>query len=136
MRKFLIGVLMLLGLSGIGWAADDPRPAAGVVIQSSGDGAEFKRALVLASNMREVLRQTPFEVVVFGPNVKRVTAFSEEVPLIQRAQEAGIRVVACGRSLTAEKIEHSDLAPDVTVVPFGAVHIVTRQSEGWRYLKP
>lgn len=135
MRKFLVGVLLLLGLSGVGSAAE-PQSVTGVVIQSSGDGAEFKRALVLASNMHEVLAQTPFEVVVFGPNVKLLTAFSEEAPLIQKAQEAGVRVVACGRSLKAEKIAQSDLVPDITVVPFGAVHIVTRQTEGWRYLKP
>ena len=116
-------------------AAGGPAPK-GVIIQATGDRAEFKRALLLASNMREVLNTTPFEVVVFGSNVKLTTAFSDEAPLIQKVQGEGVRVVVCGRSLAAENILEADLAPEITVVPFGAVHIVQRQAAGWQYIQP
>lgn len=136
MRRLMASLLMLtMSFAGIAAAADEPAPK-GVIVQASGERAEFKRALVLASNMHEVLKDTAFEVVVFGPNVALTTAFSDEAPLIQKVQAAGVHVVVCGRSLKAEKIDPADLAPEVTVVPFGAVHIVQRQAAGWQYLKP
>lgn len=136
MRNYVVTILLLMiGFAGTVVAAEQPAPK-GVVIQATGDGAEFKRALLLASNMREVLSTTPFEVVVFGPNVKLTTAFSDEAPLIQKVQGEGVRVVVCGRSLAAEKILEADLAPEVKMVPFGAVHIVQRQAAGWQYIQP
>ncbi len=50
---------------------------------------------------REVLTESDFEVVVFGKNVALLSAFGDELPLIQKALDHGIRVIACGRSLRA-----------------------------------
>jgi len=108
----------------------------GVVVQGNGDKAQFERALKLASNMHEVLKDTKFEVVVFGPAVKLLTALSDEVPLIQRVQEEGIKLIACGRSLKSDHVSADDLMPDIPVVPFGAVYIVQKQKAGWQYFKP
>jgi intracellular sulfur oxidation DsrE/DsrF family protein len=83
-----------------------------------------------------VLAKAKFEVVVYGPNVHLITSFSDVVPLIQKVQSEGIKVIACGRSLTSEHVSESDLAPGITVVPFGAVHIVNREKQGWQYIKP
>lgn len=135
LKKIWIPLLLLLTLSNVASAAEQKIPF-GVVVQSSGDRADLKRALILASNMHEVLDKSRFEVVVFGPNVELLSAFSEELPLIQKAQEEGIKVIACGRSLKSVELAESDLAPGVEVVPFGAVHITQRQLEGWQHLTP
>lgn len=133
-RAFL---LLLLGLSFAASAfAADGAVSEGIVIQANGNQADFKRALILASNMREVLTKAKFEIVVYGPNVHLLTPFSDELPLIQKVQGEGIDVIACGRTLKTEKMSESDLAPGVKVVPFGAVHIVNREKQGWQYLKP
>ena len=108
----------------------------GVVVQGNGDKAQFERALKLASNMHEILKTTKFEVVVFGPTVKMLTALSDEFPLIQKVQGEGIKIVACGRSLKTDQVKAADLAPDISVVPFGAVYIVEQQKAGWQYFKP
>ena len=108
----------------------------GVVVQGNGDKAEFERALKLASNMHEILKTTKFEVVVFGPTVKLLTALGDEMPLIQKVQGEGIKVVACGRSLKTDHVKTDDLAPGIPVVPFGAVYIVQKQKDGWQYFKP
>lgn len=134
MKKALLALLLMLGLNTAVSAAALPA-AEGVVVQATGDRAEFKRALMLASNMQTVLTKAKFEVVVFGSNVQLLTAFSDEVPLIQKVLDEGIQVIACRRSLKAEQIEESELAPGITVVPFGAVHIVNRQKQGWQYIK-
>jgi intracellular sulfur oxidation DsrE/DsrF family protein len=131
MKKVILALALTL-LAATTWAA----PITGVVIQGNGDQAEFERALKLASNMREVLQDAKFEVVIFGPAVKLLNAFSDEVPLIQKVQSEGITVIACGRSMKSEGLKDGDLAPGVVAVPFGAVHILRRQKQGWQYLKP
>lgn len=136
MKKAILALLLIFGLGATAFA-DEHSVSEGVVVQANGkDAADFKRALILASNMHEVLTKAKFEVVVYGPGVKLLTAFSNEVPLIQKVQGEGIKIIACGRSLKSEHLNDSDLAPDVTVVPFGAVHIVNRQKQGWQYIKP
>lgn len=108
----------------------------GVVVQGNGNKAQFERALKLASNMHEVLKSTKFEVVVFGPTVKFLTALSDEEPLVQKVQAEGIKLIACGRSLKTDHVAKDDLTPGIPVVPFGAVYIVQRQKAGWQYFKP
>lgn len=132
MKKVILALWFFVTFVGVAQAAD----MTGVVVQGNGDKAQFERALRLASNMHEVLNKTKFEVVVFGPAVQMLTAFSDEVPLIQKVQDEGVKVIACGRSLKTEKVKVEDLAPGISVVPFGAVYIVERQQQGWRYFKP
>jgi len=135
MKKFLAMIICLatsLCIAPVAMAAHID----GVVVQGNGDRAQFERALKLASNMHEVLKSTKFEVVVFGPTVKLLTALSDEVPLMQKVQEEGIRIIACGRSLKTDHVKPDDLSPGIPVVPFGAVYIVQKQKDGWQYFKP
>jgi len=129
---FLISMLVMLLSSHMASAAK----VEGVVVQGNGNKAEFERALKLASNMHEVLKSTKFEVVVFGPTVKFLTALSDEEPLIQKVQGEGIKIIACGRSLKTDHVNKDDLTPGIPVVPFGAVYIVQQQKAGWQYFKP
>ena len=133
MRKIWLVLFLVFGL--IGQASAEVVSKA-VVIQANGDKEQFERALKLASNMHEILHHAKFEIVVFGPAVKFLTEFSDEVPLIQKMQAEGMKVIACGRSLDTDKVKEDTLAPGVTVIPFGAVHIVNRQKQGWQYFKP
>jgi len=107
-----------------------------IVVQANGDKAQFERALKMTSNMHDILTTSKFEIVVFGPAVKFLADDSDEVPLIQKIQSEGIKVIACGRSMQTENIKESDLTSEVAVTPFGAVHIVNRQKQGWQYFRP
>lgn len=135
MKRILFALLLLFGFSAAA-SAEKEEASTAVVFQVNGDKADFKRALILASNMREALTKAKFEIVVYGENVKLLNAFSDAMPLIQKVQNEGIQIIACGRSLKSEHLDPSDLAPGIKVVPFGAVHIVNRQKQGWQYIKP
>ena len=135
MKRAFLFLLLTFGLATSAYAAEGA-VSDRVVIQANGNLADFKRELVLASNMNEVLTKAKFEIVVYGPNVHLLTSFSDEVPLIQKVQGEGIDIIACGRTLKTEHVNESDLAPGVKVVPFGAVYIVNLQKQGWQYLKP
>lgn len=133
-KQYMMAFVMLLALCNINMAKADN--IEGVVVQGNGNKAQFERALKLASNMHEILKTTKFEVVVFGPAVKLLTALSDEEPLIQKVQEEGIKIIACGRSLKTDHVKPEDLAPGIPVVPFGAVYIVQKEKAGWQYFKP
>lgn len=126
-------VFFLVTISG---AASAEAISDAIVVQANGDKAQFERSLKLTSNMREILSKAKFEIVVFGPAVKFLTEDSEEVPLIQKIQSEGIKIIACGRSMKTDNVKESDLTSGVTVTPFGAVHIVNRQKQGWQYFRP
>ena len=132
MKTVLFALVLFFGLAAT-VSADKLPTSEGVVVQLSGDRADFKSGLMLASNMHAALPKAKFAVVVYGANVKLLTAFSDEAPLLQKVLDE--HVIACGRSLTSEHLVDSDLASGVTVVPFGAVHIVNRQKQGWQYIK-
>ena len=125
--------IFLMAMSGLATAETVSKA---VVVQANGDKVQFERALKLTSNMREILTTSKFEIVVFGPAVKFLTEDSDELPLIQKVQSEGIKVIACGRSMQTDNVKEADLAAGVTVTPFGAVHIVNRQKQGWQYFRP
>ncbi len=131
LKKIL--ALFLITISGL---ASAETVSKAVVVQANGDKPQFEKALKLASNMREVLTTSKFEIVVFGPAVKFLTEDSDELPLIQKIQSEGIKIVACGRSMQTDNVKPSELADGITVTPFGAVHIVNRQKQGWQYFRP
>ncbi|MHB1951697.1 MAG: DsrE family protein [Acidiferrobacteraceae bacterium] len=111
-------------------------PITGVVVQGNGSKIQFEHAVKLAENMHQILKHTQFQVVVFGPTVKLLTTFSNEDPLIQQAQDQGITIMSCGRSMTTFHIKKGDLLPGIPVVPYGAVYIVQREKDGWQYFRP
>lgn len=125
--------LFLISTSGLAFAETVSNA---IVVQANGDKPQFERSLKLTSNMHEVLTKSKFEIVVFGPAVKFLTEDSDELPLIQKIQGEGIKIVACGRSMQTDNVKTSDLTNGVTVTPFGAVHIVNRQKQGWQYFRP
>lgn len=133
MKKIWLVLFLIFGLTGLASAESISKA---VVVQANGDQAQFESALKLASNMHEVLKKAKFEIVVFGPAVKYLTEFSEEVPLIQKIQSEGIKVIACGRSLDTDQVSEDTLAQGVVVIPYGAVHIMNRQKQGWQYFRP
>lgn len=134
MKKILFAFLLVFGVAHAAISKEVVSNA--VVLQENGkDASDFKRSLTLASNMHKVLTKAKFEIVVYGPNIKFLTQFSDELPLIQKVQSEGIKIIACGLTLKTDNIDPKDLAPGIQVVPSGGVWIVNRQKQGWQYIK-
>jgi uncharacterized protein len=134
--KSKLAIFLTFFIMALSGCASTPTISNAIVVQANGDKSQLEKAFKLASNMREVLPAAKFEIVVFGPTVKLLTDTSDEVPLIQKMQSEGINVIACGRSMETDHVNVSQLAAGVTVTPFGAVHIVNRQKQGWQYFRP
>ena len=122
-----------------------PSPAAapgyhhGVVVQvSNQDPESWDLTLLNIKYIQEQLgkKSLPIEVVAFGPGVYMLTRNSVVREGLRRAMQHGVRFVACETSMHTRSIRRKDMYPGVTFVPLGIAEIITKQREGWSYLKP
>ena len=113
----------------------------GVVIQvSEADPEKWKMALINASNVRKAYRnknkEVGVEIVAYGPGLKM---FRQDSPLAKGLAEAnknGVKLLACGNTMTMTRTSREELNPVVDIVPAGIVEIMERQQEGYAYVRP
>lgn len=70
-----------------------------------------------------------FEVVICGRNI---TNINEYTSLVNRAQNKGITLTACGMSMNKFSMDKSDLPKDVGVVENGLIRIFELQDKGYK----
>ena len=78
---------------------------------------------------------TEVEVVAFGQGLNLVKKGSTLATDIAALQEKHVRFVACENSMRAQHIEMKDLLTGVQTVPSGIVEVVSKQEQGWAYIK-
>ncbi len=140
MTGFLIATLAL-SLSPVpSQAAATPhRHRLGVVVQVSNDNPEaWDFTLLNISYIQAQLgkNRLPIEVVAFGPGIFMLTRNSVVRERLGKAMKNGVRFVACEDSMQAHKLAREDMYPGITFVPLGIAEIVSKQRQGWSYLKP
>ena len=78
-----------------------------------------------------------FEVVLYSGSVemalKDKSSVAKEISAFADNDNVSFKV--CAMTLNRKKIDKSELLPGVDVVPDGILEIVTKQSEGWGYIK-
>ena len=103
------------------------------------DDVEWKwnQALNNAANLQKAVgkENIDIEIVVNGPGLNMMKFDSPVGNRMEAAIKGGINLIACGATMKAAKVEKKDLFPGVNVVPGGVVQIMTRQEEGWTYIK-
>jgi intracellular sulfur oxidation DsrE/DsrF family protein len=104
---------------------------------TSGDEADWNLSLGNIRNLISGLKpdSVEVEVVAFGGGIMLVKSDSTVAADIAKLQEQGVKFVACQNSMHARHLELKDLLPGVTPVPSGIVEVVTKQEQGWTYIK-
>lgn len=78
-----------------------------------------------------------FEVVLYSGSVdmalKDKSSVAEEITSLAEKENVSFKV--CAMTLNRKKIDKSELLSNFEVVPDGILEIVTKQSEGWGYIK-
>ena len=78
-----------------------------------------------------------FEVVLYSGSVdmalKDKSSVAEEITSLAENENVSFKV--CAMTLNRKKIDKSELLSNFEVVPDGILEIVTKQSEGWGYIK-
>ncbi|WP_164520292.1 DsrE family protein [Specibacter cremeus] len=101
------------------------------------EAAPEKHAAVLRNALNLITAlgpETAVELVTHGPGIALAagTASPELKTLIDR----GVVVCVCQNSLAAQNLTADDVLPEARIVASGVAHLVTRQAEGWAYLRP
>jgi intracellular sulfur oxidation DsrE/DsrF family protein len=136
------GLLLGLGLGGgwllHGWKVNSGLPT-GVVIQvSENDPAKWEMALVNARNVRKAYgdKNMGIEIVAYGPGLAMFRSDSSATSGMEDAAQHGVKLLACGNTMSMTHTTLQELNPRVGVVAAGVVEIMQKQKEGYAYVRP
>jgi intracellular sulfur oxidation DsrE/DsrF family protein len=110
-----------------------------VVIQvSDGDQAKWNLALNNARNLQADLgaNNVDVEIVAYGPGIGMLKLDSPVAGRIDEATAAGVKIVACEITMKGQKLVRADMLNAVGYVPAGVVELMSRQQQGWAYIRP
>lgn len=131
------GLLHLLAINTPGmFAGHSPK---GVVIQvSEADPAKWEMALINARNVRKAYgdKNVGVEIVAYGPGLKMLRNDSVVAAGLDEAKQRGVKLLACGNTMTMTRTTPDELSRSVDIVPAGIVEIMERQKEGYAYVRP
>ena len=140
-KSFIQGTALALAV-GVGLAATAqtaPAAKSRLVLQvSDADPAKWALALNNAKNVQHELgaSKVDIEIVAYGPGIGMLKAEAPTANRITEATQAGIKVVACENTMTTQKLTKADMHATIGYAPSGVVEIMSRQSEGWAYVRP
>jgi intracellular sulfur oxidation DsrE/DsrF family protein len=150
MKKLILSACLMLCLApfAIGQApaaAPDARPsmASGrahhvVFAVTSSDPIDWNMTI---GNIRNLVAQlkpdvTEVEVVAYAQGLSMIKVGSVVAADIATLQEkSGVKFVACQNAMRFQHVEAKDLLPGVGQVPAGIIEVVTKQEQGWSYIK-
>lgn len=89
------------------------------------------------SGMAKAYPDSKFEVVIYGGAlpmvVKGQSTVAKSIQALENNKNVSFKV--CAITMKRYNIEPSQLLPSAEVVPDAILEIVTKQSEGWGYIK-
>lgn len=134
MRKLTLSTITLLFFSLITAAQKDYKV---VFDLTSGDTLSQQTAIRWVNEIIKAEPTAQVEVVMFGKGlplaVKDRSAVSADVMSLATNKNVAFKV--CAVAMANQKIDKSQLLTGVQVVPDGIYEIVSKQKEGWGYIK-
>jgi intracellular sulfur oxidation DsrE/DsrF family protein len=108
-----------------------------IVVQfSSGDTLAQKGLRNNLRNLTTVWPQAKIEVVCHGPGINFLrTRTSNYATNIENYRQKGVVFAACENTLKEKKIDKTEIFHNIVFVPNGLVEIITKQEQGWSYIK-
>ena len=138
-RSFATGAVVLAFAAALPALAQKPAHKNQVVMQvSDNDQAKWNLALNNAANLQKDLGMddVELEIVVYGPGIGMLKSDSPVAARISSALGNGIKVVACENTMAGQKLQKSDMLPNIGYVQAGVVELMRKQQQGWAYLRP
>lgn len=90
--------------------------------------------------LTEIAKERPdakLEVVLYGQSLDMVQKDKSSVApaLMQLTQNKNIAVKVCAAAMKRHNVDSSQLLPGIGIVPDGIYEIITKEKEGWGYIK-
>ncbi len=104
---------------------------------TSKDTLDHKAALRWASEVAKASADAKVEVVMYGQGVHMMVNGKSVVQdaITKLLTNKNVSFKVCAVALKAQGIEQSQLIPGTEVVPDGIYEIISKQHEGWGYIK-
>ncbi|MDX1907953.1 MAG: DsrE family protein [Bacteroidia bacterium] len=129
-------LLLLCLLTGTLAAAQTPEPHRIVFQMTSADSTVHKAFIRQLGNIISVAPDARIEVVCHGPGLDMVLSEQSRVKKgIADMSAKGIVFVGCEFTLKQRNLTREALTSGVGTVPSAIIEIVTKQEEGWSYIK-
>jgi intracellular sulfur oxidation DsrE/DsrF family protein len=94
---------------------------------------------MLVRQLTNVLNGAPnakLEVVCHGPGLSMVVTKQTTMhPKIKDLTNKGVHFVACENTMKDRNISRDQIVPESGFVPVGILEIVTKQEQGWSYIR-
>lgn len=106
---------------------------------SDGEAAKWNLALISARNVQrdQGRDNVAIEIVAHGPGIGALKVDSVVGAHIAEALIGGLSAVACESTMKKQKISRDHMLPKIGyLVKAGAVQLMTRQKEGFAYVRP
>ena len=110
-----------------------------VVIQvSDADPGKWNLALNNARNLQTDLgaANVDIEIVAYGPGIGMLKIDSTVGGRVDEATAAGVKVIACEITMKGQKLVRADMLNGIGYVSAGVVELMSRQQQGWAYIRP
>lgn len=109
-----------------------------VVQVSDGDPKTWNQAL---NNMKNVQRalgkdKVDIELVVYGHGIGMLKMESVVGNRVDEAVANGVTVVACEETMQGQKLTKGDMLKSIGYVPGGVIELMTKQQQGYAYIRP
>ncbi len=134
MKKYL--VLIVVGACSVVVHAQT-KPVKILFDVTSKDTLTHQAVLRHVKGMSSAYADSNFEVVVYGG---AITMLLKDQSTVSDAIESlgskkNVAFAVCAETMRRQNIDQSKLIPGVVVVPDAIMEIVTKQNEGWGYIK-
>ena len=129
-------IVVLLGGCSI-FANAQTKPVKILFDVTSKDSVTHQAVLRHVKGMASLYTNSTFEVVVYGGAISMLLKDQSTVSKDIEAACANKNVsfAVCAQTMKRNNIDKSQLLPGVIVVPDAIMEIVTKQGEGWGYIK-
>ena len=117
--------------------ADIQKPEHKIIFQlTSGDTTAHKQLIKQFNNILSVSPTTKIEVICHGAGLDMLvsgkTIVEDKIKLLA---EKGVVFNACEFSIKERKVDRSKIISSAGFVPAGIIAIVSKQEQGWSYIK-
>lgn len=134
MKKALIFISAFLFAVNV-WAQTQPIKV--VFDVTSKDEGTHQATMRHVKLMADMYPDSEFEVVIYGGALPMVlkdgSSVAEDIQLLKDNPQVSFKV--CEGTMQRYQVDKTQLLPGVSTVPDGILEIVTRQGEGWGYIK-
>lgn len=81
-------------------------------------------------------KNVDLEIVAYGPGIAMLKSDSSVGKRIAEALKSGVKVVACENTMKGQQLVSADMLPEIGYVPAGVVELITKQRDGYSYIRP